>query len=78
MSTKNPQQGLTRAAKGVIRTEQGRLIDKHPEWAIRDLSERRMVCRVVQWFGRQPEGLKDEILGDMRRVSEESTEETES
>lgn len=59
-----------REVKAGLRREQGRLLGTHEELTIRDVTETRIIEKVLMWFFDQTPDLRDGILGDMRTVKE--------
>lgn len=56
-----------RETKVALRKEQSRLIIQDMRLSIRDVTESRLIDRILTWFFDQPERFRDEVLGDMKR-----------
>lgn len=53
--------------------EQLRQLGKNDDAALRDVSSAKIVARVMDWYFKQPENVRDEIVGDLFAKNEAPT-----
>ena len=56
-----------------LRNEQLRQLGKSPDATFRDVNHTKIFDRVIDWFFKQPENVRDEIVGDLFAKNEAPT-----